>query len=313
MTQPRPGRHLLVASTGGHLAQLVKWSKAIGSTGDSLWVTFRSPQSESLLRNRRVLYVPYVAPRDVTRTVSAFFRMARDIDWETEAFTAAVSTGAAVGVAGLAAARLHRVPATYIESISRVNGPSLSGRIVSLDRSISTYCQYQHWAGGRWKFLGSLFEDFHRIDRIRTNRPRLFVTLGTIRPYRFDSAVDAILDTGLADSETVWQVGATTRSSLPGRVVQQLSASEFERCAKEADVVVTHAGVGTIMQLLDMGIYPVIVPRRAHRKEHVDDHQCEIAHLLDRSHIALVCEVDQINRDVILTASGYAIAPLTAD
>ena len=266
-----------------------------------------------MLRNRRVLYVPYVAPRDVTGTVSAFVCMARTIDWGTETFASAVTTGAAVGVAGLAAARLHRVPAAYIESVSRVNGPSLSGRIVSLNRSIGTYCQYEHWAGGRWKFLGSLFDNFNKIEKIRTGQPRLFVTLGTIQPYRFDSLVDAVLNTGLADSETVWQVGATTRSSLPGKVVQQLSASEFERCARDADVVVTHAGVGTIMQLLDMGIYPVIAPRRAVRKEHVDDHQCEIALLLKRSDIALVREVDEIGSETILTASGYAIAPFTAD
>jgi hypothetical protein len=147
---PMPGRHLLVASTGGHLAQLNKWSKTIGSAPDSLWITFKSPQSESLLRNSRVLYVSYVAPRDIRATMSAFVRMMKDIDWKREAFTSAVTTGAAVGAAGLAAARLHRIPAIYIESVSRVNGPSLTGRLLSFDRSIHTYCQYEHWARGRW-------------------------------------------------------------------------------------------------------------------------------------------------------------------
>lgn len=62
MKEPIPGRQLLVASTGGHLAQIVKWAPRIGAAEDSLWVTFESPQSESLLDGRRVLKVPYVAP-----------------------------------------------------------------------------------------------------------------------------------------------------------------------------------------------------------------------------------------------------------
>ena len=64
MVDPWPGRHLLAASTGGHLAQLCKWSATLGSSDDSLWVTFDTPQSRSLLDGRRVMHVPYIEPRD---------------------------------------------------------------------------------------------------------------------------------------------------------------------------------------------------------------------------------------------------------
>ncbi|MDT5070120.1 MAG: hypothetical protein QOK02_6275, partial [Mycobacterium sp.] len=36
--EPIPGHHLLIASTGGHLAELERWSNVIGSDPDSLWV-----------------------------------------------------------------------------------------------------------------------------------------------------------------------------------------------------------------------------------------------------------------------------------
>jgi UDP-N-acetylglucosamine transferase subunit ALG13 len=304
---PQPGRHLLVASTGGHLAQLAKWSKIIGSSHDSLWVTFKSPQSESLLVNRRVLYVPYVAPRDISGTVKAFLTMMKQIDWNAEIFTSAITTGAAVGLAGLAAARLHRVPRFYFESVSRVNGPSLTGRIVSLDRSIQASCQYEHWSGGRWHYRGSLFDDFKPVVKRRNEHPSLFVTLGTIKPYRFDAVIDSVLSTGLADDRTVWQLGATTRRLLPGKAVSQMCGSEFVREARAADVVVTHAGVGTIMHLVEMGIYPVVVPRRAKRREHVDDHQVQIAHLLQSRAISMVAEADELRADDIIEASAFAI------
>ena len=308
MNDPLPGRQLLVASTGGHLAQLAKWSSIIGSAPDSLWVTFESPQSESLLRNRRMLYVPYVLPRDIGGTVKAFVRIMKEIDWKGEAFTSAVTTGSAVGLAGLAAARLHRVPSFFIESVSRVSGPSLSGKIASLDPWTHTYCQYEHWARGRWKYRGSLLDNFETVPKCPTEHPRLFVTLGTIRPYRFDAIIDAILSTGLADNRTVWQLGATTRQALPGTAVSQLGAAEFERHARAADVVITHAGVGTILTLLEMGIFPVVVPRRVKRNEMVDDHQVQIARLLDSRGISMVRDVEELKKDTIIAASATEIA-----
>jgi UDP-N-acetylglucosamine transferase subunit ALG13 len=306
-SDPVPGRHLLIASTGGHLAELAKWSQTICSAPDSLWVTFDSPQSGSLLRDRRVLYVPYVAPRDVVQTARAFGRMMKKIDWQGEGFTSAVTTGAAVGVAGLAAARFHRIPAFYFESVSRVNGPSVAGRLAGLDPWIKKYCQYEHWADGRWNYRGSLLDDFFPIPRSTVERPRLFVTLGTIRPYRFDALVDAVLSTGLADSRTVWQLGVTTRQGLPGTAVSQLTTTEFEECSRSADVVITHAGVGTIMNLLGMGVFAVVVPRRATRKEHVDNHQIQIGTLLQTRGISMVTEVERLDRKTILEASASAI------
>lgn len=307
MNDPIPGRQLLVATTGGHLAELVRWAPKVGADPDSLWVTFDSPQSESLLQHRRVLHVPYVAPRDLRRTAKAFAIIMREIDWRSEGFTCAVSTGAAVGLSGLAAARLHRIPAFYIDCGCNVDGPTLTGRLVGLDPWISKSCQYEHWARPRWKYRGSLLDDFAATPKSASEHPRLFVTLGTIRPYRFDAMVDAVLATGLADDRTVWQLGTTTREGLPGTAVSELSRDDFEQCARSADVVVTHAGIGALLDLLDLGIYPVVVPRRAKRAEHVDDHQLQIARLAKNRGISLVKEVEFLDRSAIRHASANAI------
>ena len=305
--EPLPGRHLLVASTGGHLAQLNIWAERIGSAPDSIWVTFDSPQSRSTLEERRALYVPYINPRDKGAACRAFARIMREIDWRREDFTAAVSTGSAVGVAGLAAARLHKVPSFFFESVSRVFGPSMSGKLVGLDPWIQKSCQYEHWAGGKWKYRGSLLDSFETIPKVAVERPRIFVTLGTIRPYRFDSLVDAVLATGMADDRTVWQLGTTTRTDLPGQSFEQVSSDDFDRYAKSADVVITHAGVGTLLHLFEMGIYPVAVPRRLSRDEMVDDHQIQIAQLLEGRGITAVREVGDLDAQTIISSSANAI------
>lgn len=44
----------------------------------------------------------------------------------------------------------------------------------------------------------------------------------------------------------------------------------------EADCVVTHAGCGSIRDALSAGHVPVVVPRRRHLGEHIDDHQLDL-------------------------------------
>jgi UDP-N-acetylglucosamine transferase subunit ALG13 len=307
--EPIPGRHLLVATTGGHLAQLVKWSSHIGSNDDSLWITFRTPQSESLLHDRRVIFMPYVGSRDFKGASKAFLRIMKDVDWRKEKFVSAVSTGAAVGVMGLSAARLHGIPSFFFETVSRVSGPTLSGKMASYVPGIQTFCQYESWAGGRWRYRpGSLLLDsYSKTSRTRQPDPSIFVTLGTGEGYRFDALVDAVLATGLPDERTVWQLGFTTREGIPGRVVDHMPYAEFEKCARDADVVVTHAGVGSLMSLLDLGVCPVVIPRRAKRNEVVDDHQLQIAALLQERGIAVVAEPEELTADTLVEASSRGV------
>jgi UDP-N-acetylglucosamine transferase subunit ALG13 len=312
-----PGRHLLIASPGGHVVELKKWSQRLGSAPDSLWVTHQSAQTEVLLAGARVLDVPYVAPRDIKAGLKVLIRILHDVDWKKEHFVGAITTGAALGAAGLVAARLHRIPAVFIESLARMNGPSLSARIVALDPGIKTYCQWPQWANRRWEFGGSVLEQYESVPATPvsgcvelTSNPRIFVTLGTIQPHRFDSVIDAVLASGLADENTVWQLGATVRADLPGTVKTLMSDSEFAQYAGSADVVVTHAGAGTIMTLFDLGIFPVVIPRRRRRQEHVDDHQVELAGFLASKGLATVCDAEHLDESHLNAAAVRTIRPL---
>ena len=289
------------------MAQLVRWSEILGSSPQSVWVTFESPQSGSLLSGRNTIYVPYIAPRDLLGTMKAFRLIMKRINWREEEFHAAVTTGAALGLAGIVAARLHGIPSVYIESVSRVHGPSLTGRLISLDKGVDTYCQYESWSSAGWRYGGSLFDGFRVISKSQVDTPTLFVTLGTIKPFRFDALVDSVLATGLADERTVWQLGATDRHNLPGRVYSQMSAEQFMKSAAEADVVITHAGVGTLMHLLEMGICPLVVPRRRARNEHVDDHQLQIAELLAAKELVQLVDADDLTAVRVIGATRRAV------
>ncbi|HEX5857931.1 MAG TPA: glycosyltransferase, partial [Microbacterium sp.] len=226
-----------------------------------------------------------------------------------ERFDAALSTGAAVAVAGLPAAALSRVPSTYIESVCRLQGPSATGRLLQRVPGLHLRTQHAGWADARWRTSESILSDF-RSEAVPERRDvgRVFITLGTIRGYRFDSVVDAFLASGLANEDTVWQLGDTTRSDdLPGQVFDYMAPPEFAHAAREADVVVTHAGVGTLLEMLAMGIYPVQAVRRAARKEHVDDHQTEIADLVNSTDIGIAVEGPHLTAAVLEHAAQRRI------
>ena len=302
---------LLAASTGGHLAQLVRIEDSIGQDADSLWVTFDSAQSRSLLAGRRVLYIPYVKPRDWRGVVRAALVVGAAI--RRERFDAAISTGAGLALAVFAVAKLRALRCIYIESVSRTDGPSLTGRIIEFLRLAHLYTQHESWSDHRWQFAGSVLASYESYvdDELTERSAKIFVTLGTIKPFRFDAAVDAVLALdGIDRDSIVWQLGVTTRDDLPGRVTDYLNAEQFENSAKSADIVVTHAGVGTILQLLSWGMYPVVLTRRSRRKEHIDDHQQYIAKLLQRHNLAKVVEVDELDEGAIGDAFNRRVRPL---
>lgn len=310
-TFPSTGRLVLAASTGGHLAQLSRIAPSLGAGDDSLWVTFDSPQSRSLLAGRDVLYVPYVAPRDLRAALGARRLIDERVAQGGRRYDGVASTGAALAVSAFTAWHARKLPHLYIESVSRTSGPSLTGRIVERAHLASLRTQHQAWEGGRWRYEGSVLDEYATEPAsIRPPaRPRVFVTLGTIRPYRFDALIDAVLRTGLANEDTVWQLGVTDRTDLPGTVASQIPATEFEHYARTADVVVTHAGVGTIMQLLDWGKSPVVVPRRKAAGEHVDDHQALITALLRERGLGVERGVDELDAGALLEASVNLTIP----
>jgi UDP-N-acetylglucosamine transferase subunit ALG13 len=304
---PDHAKALLVCSTGGHLSELVRLESHIGENPDSLWVTFDTDQSRQLLAGRRVHYVPYIGPRDLRGTIAAGPAIHRLL--KAEHFDVAISTGASIAASALPLAAAAGVPAVYVESVCRVRGPSTTGRLLQPVPGVALRTQHENWASKRWQLCDSILTDVHSEVVPAPHDPeRLFVTLGTIQGYRFDSAIDAILSSGYANENTVWQLGYTSRSdSLPGRVYEYMSPKDFTEAARSADVVVSHAGVGTLLELFGMGVYPVLAVRRVERHEHVDDHQTEIAELVNGSDLGIAVEGPALTPGVIELATRRRI------
>ncbi len=297
------GPTLLVASTGGHLEQLMRLRDRLGPTlGPTEWATFDGSQSRALLRGETVHHVDYIRPRDLAaalRAAPAARRVLRD-----GGYRAVVSTGAGIALPFFIAAAARQVPRYYIESAARSTGPSLTGRLVASIPGSRLFTQYPGWADDRWAYVGSLFDGFAPgpADRAPLHGAaparRVVVTLGTMPRYGFRRAVErlsAILpEVCTPDAEVLWQVGATDLDGLAVRGSNQVPADELQQAIREADLVVAHGGIGSALTTLDAGRVPVLLPRRAAFDEHVDDHQVMICDHLGGRGIAVSREVDQL-------------------
>jgi UDP-N-acetylglucosamine--N-acetylmuramyl-(pentapeptide) pyrophosphoryl-undecaprenol N-acetylglucosamine transferase len=299
---------LLVASTGGHLKELHHLhTRLAGVDGPFRWATFDTPQSRSLLAGEAVDFVPFVGGRDpvnVTRNLAHAHQVLRDRSVDT-----VVSTGSAVALPFFAIARVRRLSCHFIESAARIEGPSLSGRLISGIPGVRRYSQYRGWAGGRWGYGGSVFDSFTGAGARRApgRIGKVVVTLGTYRGYPFTRLVRRLLAVIPTDADVLWQTGDTDVRDLGVDGHEAIPERDLSEAMREADVVVAHAGVGTALAAFEVGKCPLLVPRRFSLGEHVDDHQAQIAGELDERGLAISVDADALSCEDLLAASGRSV------
>jgi UDP-N-acetylglucosamine:LPS N-acetylglucosamine transferase len=272
------------------------------------WLTFDTPQSRSLLAGEDVTYIPHVGPRDYRGLLKNLPHASQLLRKSSTA--AVVSTGSGVALAYLSVSALRGIPTCYVESATRVDGPSLTGRALAQVRGVQLFTQHESWAGEPWRYVGSVFEGFESIPRAAANTRgirRLVVSLGTIRSYEFRRLVMRILDVVPADVEVVWQTGSTRVNDLPIEARAEMPYHELVSEMTAADAVVAHAGTGIALSAFKLGICPLLVPRRAAFNEHVDDHQMQTAKVLGDAGLAIVRQVEQLSWDDLRLAADRAV------
>ncbi len=308
MSSARGGRPVFVATTGGHLVQLTHLAPLLEPERHQmgLWITHRSPQSESMLVDLDVRFVPFIHARRVDRALLATPRMLRLLR-QSDA-DRVYSTGAAVAMATLPAARLVGAKPVFIESLARPVAPSLTGRILSRLPWVECYTQYRHNADRRWQYRFDLLDRFSSEPVAEPGDvERVLVTLGTARPWGFRRLLERLLEVLPPDLDVTWQTGATDVGDLPIDAIEMLSDAELQAQIRRADVVVAHAGVGTVLRCLEAGKAPVLVPRRAVHHEHVDDHQVQIARVAEGHGLAVHVDADELGLQHLRTATARRV------
>ena len=118
----------------------------------------------------------------------------------------------------------------------------------------------------------------------------ILVTLGT-QKFQMNRLVQAADEYAATIEEEVFiQTGHSTYEPQHARHAQFVDAAEFQEMIRTCSVLVTHSGVGSIITGVNAGRPVVVVPSMNRYKEHVDDHQVQIAKAFAGKGIVLDCE-----------------------
>ena len=136
----------------------------------------------------------------------------------------------------------------------------------------------------------------------------IFATCGS-SPFQFDRMMAAL--GALPAAELTVQHGPSPAPPCAS-AYPFLPFGTMVELMEEADIVVSHAGVGSIMCALQAGHMPVVFPRLKRHAETVDDHQLELATALaERGTVIVATNSDELVGAVqsVPPRSGHAAFP----
>lgn len=106
----------------------------------------------------------------------------------------------------------------------------------------------------------------------------IFVTVGS-QKFQFNrllKEIDELIENKTIKEKVFAQIGVSDYKPRNYDYVAFLSQDEFNQKIDEADIVITHAGTGVIVNSLKKAKKVIGIPRLAKYSEHVDNHQIQL-------------------------------------
>lgn len=146
----------------------------------------------------------------------------------------------------------------------------------------------------------------------------IFVTVGTSNfPFpRLLKKIEELAKSGKIEDKIFIQKGQTPFALEGVEVFALVTPEKFKKLLSQADIVITHGGLVSIVQASKYGKHPpIVVPRQKKFGEHVDDHQLAFVQDLEkRGHIIAVYKIEELEK-ILLNFKKYAsdLKPFSED
>lgn len=128
----------------------------------------------------------------------------------------------------------------------------------------------------------------------------ILVTLGT-QDKTFDrllKAIDKQIKKGNIKDRVVVQSGFTKYESDNMEIFDLIPMRTFDKLIDDADLIITHGGVGSILGAIRKNKKVIAIPRLSKYKEHTNDHQKQIVEQFVKDNYILTCKdlskIDQV-------------------
>lgn len=124
----------------------------------------------------------------------------------------------------------------------------------------------------------------------------IFLTVGTLFPFdRLVRAVDLALTNVLIEDEIFAQIGYDSFKPENMQYTEVLDEDAFNEKVDRATFLISHAGMGSILVAMNHNKPLLVMPRRKHLKEHVNDHQVATARKFEElGHILAVYDIKDL-------------------
>lgn len=129
----------------------------------------------------------------------------------------------------------------------------------------------------------------------------IFVVLGTQDKSfeRLLKALDKQIKNQKIKQKVIVQAGHTKYSSDNMEIIDFIPMNEFNNYIKKSDLIITHGGVGTILDSLKQNKKIIAVARLKEYREHENNHQLEIIEQFEREGYILSCSnLDQLSKKI---------------
>jgi UDP-N-acetylglucosamine--N-acetylmuramyl-(pentapeptide) pyrophosphoryl-undecaprenol N-acetylglucosamine transferase len=298
---------LMAASPGGHLAVLDALRPAVQGR-ETVWVTAPSRTAAALEESGEEVRLLPLYGRNPVRLVGNLFRAVRILARERPALV--VTSGAGLVVPLCLAARTLGIRIVFAETMARVTGPSLSGRVLGRLASavLVQWPELQKWSPRAVLCRPALLEDLP--TGVPDRGCGTFVAVGT-HSEGFDRllrAVDDAVAAELLPGPVSAQSGPSSYRPRNYTARPWMSPAEVEEAIASSRRVVCHAGSGVVAAALRAGRRPLVMPRLRRHGEHVDDHQEQLATKLHE--LGLAVRVNgRIDEDDVAACAAPLYAP----
>jgi len=124
----------------------------------------------------------------------------------------------------------------------------------------------------------------------------IFLTVGTLFPFdRLVKAVDEAIRAHLLNDKVFAQIGKSKYKPRNMTYAPTLDTKNFDEKIKQAEYLISHAGIGSITAALSLNKPLLVMPRLKRFGEHVNDHQLGTARKFEKlGHILVAYTEDEV-------------------
>lgn len=139
----------------------------------------------------------------------------------------------------------------------------------------------------------------------------IFITIGTQEPFdRLIKAMDEVAG-AFPEKEFIAQVSNTAYKVKNLETHEFLDPTQFNKLFNEAELIVSHAGMGTIISALTGKKPIIVVPRLIEFGEHRNEHQLATSRKMEElGYVRVAHDMDSLKKEVTNLLNSGELKPL---